>query len=227
VATRPAYRAALSVPAPRQVPPAPQVPPLQALPVPPVGATQLDADRQPGCRLSREEQEERRRLGLCFNCNEKYFQGHNRTCRHIFYVEGVELDASDAAPEAAEPAADTPVFSLHAVAGVRACGTMQIWVKVGAAILIALLDTGSTHNFIGEETVRTSLQVQARPRLTARVAKRIACPGVLPQAPISIEGVSFCVDLYIMPLASFDLVLGTQWIATLGPIVWDIANRTM
>ena len=102
--------------------------------------------------------------------------------------------------------------------------------KVGAVTLITLLDNGSTHNFIGEEAaVRTSLQVRARPRLTARVAnrERIACSGVLPQAPISIEGVSFCVDLYIMPLAGFDLVLGTQWIATLGPIVCDIANRTM
>jgi hypothetical protein len=52
-------------------------------------------------------------------------------------------------------------------------------------------------------------------------------PGTLAQAPISIEGIPFCVDLYIMPLAGFDLVLGTQWIATLVPIVWDIANRTM
>jgi hypothetical protein len=106
---------------------------------------------------------------------------------------------------------------------------MQIRVKVGVATLIALLDIGSTRNFIGEEAaLRTNLQVRARPRLTARVAngERIACPRVLPQAPISIEGVSFCVDLYIMPLADFDLVLGTQWIATLGPIVWDIANHT-
>jgi hypothetical protein len=106
---------------------------------------------------------------------------------------------------------------------------MQIRVKVGVATLIALLDIGSTRNFIGEEAaLRTNLQVRARPRLTARVAngERIACPGVLPQAPISIEGVPFCVDLYIMPLADFDLVLGTQWIATLGPIVWDIANHT-
>jgi hypothetical protein len=114
------------------------------MPVPPAGATQLGMDRQHGRCLSREEQEERRRLGLCFNCNEKYFRGHNRTCRRIFYVEGVELDVADAAPEAANPAADAPIFSLHVVAGVRACGTMHIRVKVGAATLIALLDTSST-----------------------------------------------------------------------------------
>ena len=30
-----------------------------------------------------------------------------------------------------------------------------------------------------------------------------------------------------MPLAGYDLVLGTQWMATLGPIVWDFAKHTM
>jgi hypothetical protein len=30
-----------------------------------------------------------------------------------------------------------------------------------------------------------------------------------------------------MPLAGFDLVLGTQGMATLGPIVWDFTKRTI
>jgi hypothetical protein len=37
----------------------------------------------------------------------------------------------------------------------------------------------------------------------------------------------FHVDLYVMPLAGYDAVLGTQWMATLGPIVWDLTARTM
>jgi len=63
----------------------------------------------------------------------------------------------------------------------------------------------------------------------ARVAngERIACPGVLRDASITIDGVTFQVDLYVMPLAGFDLVLGTQWLATLGPVVWDVAARTL
>ena len=50
---------------------------------------------------------------------------------------------------------------------------------------------------------------------------------MLRQAPISIAGEEFRVDLYIMPLAGYDLVLGTQWMVTLGPIVWDFTARTM
>jgi hypothetical protein len=37
----------------------------------------------------------------------------------------------------------------------------------------------------------------------------------------------FHVDLYVMPLAGYDMVLRTQWMATLGPIVWDLTARTM
>ena len=37
----------------------------------------------------------------------------------------------------------------------------------------------------------------------------------------------FCVDLFVMPLAGYDVVLGTHWMATLGPNFWDLATRTM
>lgn len=76
--------------------------------------------------------------------------------------------------------------------------------SVGAASFTALLDIGSTHNFITEDAARhTSLEVHLNPRLTAIVVngERISCPSVLRQAPISIAGEDFHVDLYIMPLA--------------------------
>jgi hypothetical protein len=187
-------------------------------------------ERQPGRRLSKEEQEERRRLGLCFNCDAAYFRGHNRTCRRIFYVEGVALETDDDATGAADPAGEAPIYSLHAVAGVPTFDTLQVRALLGAAVLVALLDTGSTHNFIGERAAyRSGLHIQPRPRLTATVAngERIICPGVIRDAPIQVHGKTFHVDLFVMPLAGFDLVLGTQWLGTLGPIVWDVAARTM
>jgi predicted aspartyl protease len=95
-------------------------------------------------------------------------------------------------------------------------------VQVGAVTLTALLDTGSMHNFIAEAAAsRTGLAVQTSPRLTATVAngERIACPGVFRQAPITIAGEDFCVDLYVIPLAGYDVVLGTQWMVTLGKMV--------
>jgi hypothetical protein len=37
---------------------------------------------------------------------------------------------------------------------------------------------------------------------------------------------TFNIDLYVMPLAGYDTVLGNQWMEPLGRIVWDIATHT-
>jgi hypothetical protein len=89
---------------------------------------------------------ERRRQGLCFNCNEKYKRGHNRFCKHLFFLTGVEID--DDGEDAATKIRDTeaPVFSLHAVARVPCGGMMQLSIAMGAASLVALLDSGSTES---------------------------------------------------------------------------------
>jgi hypothetical protein len=108
--------------------------------------------------------------------------------------------------------------------------TVQLKVLLGTATFVVLVNTGSTHSFIGEADARcTGLHIEPGPRLTATVAngERMACPGVLRQAPVIINGMEFHVDLYVMPLAGYDVVLATQWMSTLGPIVWDLTARTM
>lgn len=37
----------------------------------------------------------------------------------------------------------------------------------------------------------------------------------------------FHVDCYALQLEGFDVVLGVQWLRTLGPIVWDFDHLTM
>ena len=110
-------RGLLPAPAPRLALPAPTIAKADA----PVAA----GDGRPLIkRLSLPEQEERRRQGLCFNCNERYTRGHNRVCKRIFFINGVDITtAEDAAAEDA-PDAEALVFSLHAVAGVPICNTI-------------------------------------------------------------------------------------------------------
>jgi len=43
-------------------------------------------------RLSPSEVEERRRLDLCFNCNERYVRGHNHSCKKLFFLDAIEDD---------------------------------------------------------------------------------------------------------------------------------------
>ena len=66
-------------------------PPCPAILPPPAATTAAPAtstESRPIRRLSTVEQEERRRLGLCYNCNEKFVRGHNRVCKCLFFMEG-------------------------------------------------------------------------------------------------------------------------------------------
>jgi len=215
----------LPAPGPRLTLPAPQ-PPRTAAPA------SISLEGRQIKRLTQAEQEERRRKGLCYNCDEKYSRGHNRVCQRLFLLEGIEDDDDDALPAGDEDGGleNAPVFSLQALAGVSFVDTMQLEVVLGAAALVALLDSGSTHNFISEAAAqRSGLPLQQRPRLTAMVAngERVTCIGVIRAAPLLIDGDSFPADLFVMPLAGYDVVLGTRWLAGLGPIVWDLAARRM
>jgi hypothetical protein len=171
-----------------------------------------------------------RHLGLCFNCNEKYTRGHNRICQCIFFLDGVDIEDVAEATGDTENNGEAPCFSLQAVAGVPMAGTMQINMALGIASLVALLNSGSMHIFISEEATRRSgLPLHQRPRLTALVVngERVTCAGVICDAPLLIDGDSFPADLYVMPLAWYDIVLGTRWLGHVGPYVWDLGRRRM
>ena len=137
---------------------------------------QITVEGRPVRRLTQAEQEERRRLGLCYNCDEKFGRGHNRVCKRLFLLKGAIEDEADDGATAGEEDEENPHFSLNAIAGVACGDTMQIRVAVGGAAFTAQLDSGSTHNFIAEDA---GLPLQRRPHLTATVAngERVPAPG--------------------------------------------------
>jgi hypothetical protein len=169
---------------------------------------------RPVKRLTQAEQEERRRLGLCYNCDEKFGRGHNRVCKQLFLLDCAMEEDIDEAAVGAELAQteELPAFSLHAIASIRATDTMQIDVNLAGHAFIALLDSGSTHNFISEFAAQCTGLPLHRPCLTATVANddRVSCVGIIRQAAITIQGDIFLVDLFVMPLVGYDMVLGTQ-----------------
>jgi hypothetical protein len=168
--------------------------------------------------------DDRCRQGLCFNCNEKYSHGHNHVCQCLFFLDITEADDAD------EAASEDPLISLHVIAGIRLGETMQVRINLGGASLLALLDSGSTHNFVAEEVAaRTSLRLQLHGgmRVTVANGERVPCSGVYRATSFSIEGTHFSTNFFALPLAGYDVVLGTQWLASLGPILWDFGALTM
>jgi hypothetical protein len=122
------------------------------------------------------------------------------------------------------------VVSLHALAGIRREETMLLPVTINGVRLIALLDSGSTHNFLSVATMRClGLQPSGADQLSVTIANsdRLAYQGIARQVPILIGDEHFSINYIGIDLGCFDIILGVDFLHTLGHILWDFDARTL
>lgn len=128
------------------------------------------------------------------------------------------------------PAADAFVVSLHALVGIRTKNTMLLPVTVKGERLLALLDTGSTHNFLHGATMRClDLSPMRGEQLCITVANgdRLRCEGIAHDVPISIGDETFSITCVGLDLGCFDFILDVDYLRTLSLILWDFMAMTM
>ncbi|WVZ48905.1 LOW QUALITY PROTEIN: hypothetical protein U9M48_000299 [Paspalum notatum var. saurae] len=165
---------------------------------------------------------QRRQAGLCYNCDEKFVPGHR--CKRIFVLEVVPDDDDDQAINALELQAD-PDISIHALTGIRARGQQAM-----KLLLVALIDSGSTCCFVDSVVAaKLGLALHQQPGLHVTVGNgdQITSPGLFPNLFISVGSEKFVADFYALPLGTYDVVLGVNWLGSLGPILWDFNHHTM
>uniref|UniRef100_A0A2C9UQL6 Ty3 transposon capsid-like protein domain-containing protein n=1 Tax=Manihot esculenta TaxID=3983 RepID=A0A2C9UQL6_MANES len=143
------------------------------------------AVRQPAAdnikRLTWDELNERKRLGLCFKCNEKFGPGHR--CKKLFSIQAVLEDSdedTDMEIEEQIPTSEIPAISLHAIAGFEGPKTMQLIGKVLGLDGVILVDSGSTHNFVSERYARKAgLEPSMRSKMKVQVTsgEELSSPG--------------------------------------------------
>lgn len=107
---------------------------------------------------------------------------------------------------------------------------MRLMVEIGSSSLVALLDSGSTHNFIADHVgAATGVLMRTRSGLSVTVANsdHVTSFGLCRAMTVRIGHEDFTLDCYAMPLDGFDMILGVQWLGTLGPITWDFSRMIM
>ena len=55
----------------------------------------------------------------------------------------------------------------------------------------------------------------------------LECTTICEAVPISIQDIEFTVELYVLPIVGANVVLGVQWLKTLGPILTDYNSLYM
>ncbi|KAJ0885707.1 putative nucleotidyltransferase, Ribonuclease H [Helianthus annuus] len=129
------------------------------------------------------------------------------------------------------PSSDvTAEISFHAISGTILPQTLRLPGKIHNKDVVVLIDGGSTHNFIEQTLVdRFGLTVDAGVKLEVVVANRekLACVGRVRGLTIIIQGYTITTDFFVLPIAACPIVLGVQWLKTLGPIEIDFQNLTL
>ncbi|KAG7970785.1 hypothetical protein I3843_07G101600, partial [Carya illinoinensis] len=107
-------------------------------------------------RLSPTQMKERREKGLCYNYDEKWGPDHKCKAAKLVIMECD--DSSEGEPKIVEI---EPGISIHALSGSPNSRTMRLLGKVQGCVVVILIDTGSTHNFLDPSVAKkTQLLVQ-------------------------------------------------------------------
>ncbi|KAM0057208.1 putative nucleotidyltransferase, Ribonuclease H [Helianthus debilis subsp. tardiflorus] len=225
------------------------------LPTPKIQPTSLTSPAFPGSsipksattttvgfrRLSPSEISQKRALGLCFRCDEKYTSDHKcRAAPQLLFFDddpgpdqstdsggSDTLDAALADSLQLDEVKSHSAISYNALAGGCSASTLRFQGTVKGQAVQVLLDGGSTHCFVQTRIAKfLNLGIESIPPFTVLVGsgERLPCTGVAKQVELVIQGSSVLIDFFVLPLQGWDMVLGVSWLSTLGPVVTNYAT---
>lgn len=189
-------------------------------------------------RLTPDELTSRRERGLCFNCDERYHRGHCCTSR-VFLLIVEDEDPSWPHIDPFDPTQDTnstsnpnpAQISLTSLSGNLAPETLRLTGFLSDHRMILLVDGRSTHNFI-QPQLATALSLPCRTtqtplRVMAGNGQYLECTSLCESVSLTIQNHVFVLDLHVLPISSANIVLGVQWLKTLGLVLTDYATLCM
>ncbi|XP_057442060.1 uncharacterized protein LOC130733807 [Lotus japonicus] len=189
-------------------------------------------------KLSPKEMEEHRAQNLCFFCHEKFSPGHDCPQRKKFQVFLMEVEEGE--PEAVDSASSVdsepvvPTLSLNAIHGDSEYPLMRLTAWIGKKRIHVLIDSGSSHNFIDQKLCKEGLSY-LRPvhpllkplQVTVAGGGVMQGTGLCDGIQLKMQGYDFFTSAIALPLGSFDLILGLQWLTQWGTISWDFKALVM
>lgn len=175
--------------------------------------------------------EQKKSMGLCFKCNEKYHYGHKCVGKGLHSLEadlgeeepvteeyeGLTVEEIVEEPEVDQPDQATISVCVHN-AGINT-DTPRFKGQLGHIPICALVDSGSTHSFISPVVI-SAINLKGKP--TSPVSFRVAngqkmfstmlCTGVI----FTLQGKEIEADLRVLDVPGYDIILGVDWMKKFG-----------
>nr|GEZ34527.1 hypothetical protein [Tanacetum cinerariifolium] len=195
-------------------------------------------------QLTQKELEEKKEKGMCFYCDQKYALGH-KCSGQIYCLEVIVDETTESREEIHEECLDesvpgepgpettmeiSPQISLNVITEVTNYKTIRVMGWVGKDKLHILIDTDSTHNFLD---VTTAKNIGCHIKKTCPVKVVIARGKSLISSTMcgnftwSLQGEKFITSVMLLPLGGCEMVLGMEWLSTLGDISCNFKDLRM
>jgi hypothetical protein len=120
------------------------------------------------------------------------------------------------------------LLSAAALSGSSHPHTLQLRGQLQGQDILILVDSRSSHSFIsGKLASKFSDITQLTHPLSIKVAdgNSIYCSSELSAAEWSIQGIRFHSNLRVIPLASYDMIAGMDWLQAFSPMKVDWADK--
>ncbi|XP_057846650.2 uncharacterized protein LOC131056314 [Cryptomeria japonica] len=197
-------------------------------------------------RLDPETLNELRRKGLCFRCREKWSQDH--VCpkgvkfNQIEYYSASESSSNfsdqqfdfeesevERAPEEFGDEKESGGV-LAQLSSFQRNESFKVQGMIKGQRIVALIDTGATHNFIDEVVVaKKGLQTEEFEGFKVMVADgfHISCTKKILNLKMQLGNYEVKDDFYVVHIGDTDVVLGIQWLRSLGEISLNLQTMEL
>jgi hypothetical protein len=190
---------------------------------------------------------EHRKKGICYYYDEKYSSSHkfhqtisSRLMRQLplpmkTYPQMRLLEDTKPIVHIPDPFATLvepkkPIVSLNSLTGISAPQTLKIKGYIKHRLIVVLIDSGSTNNFIQNRVVE---EVNCFVRLVSNFQILIAnggmmkCGGHCENFKLQMGDYHLKNNMFSIAMGGCDIVLGVEWLHTLGPITMDYQDLYM
>ena len=167
--------------------------------------------------------------GKCKFCGDKWDPKHRCLQKKLYACEAeegelevkepIENEADSQPDYQIEIEDDTPKISLVAITGISQPQTLKIKGHIKNNNITVLIDSDSTHKFVNVNLAKVfNLFIRLVPNMTVMIAdgKKIDNVGRCHKFKLQMQEYNLESDFIAVPLGGVNVVLGIQWLQTLG-----------
>lgn len=185
----------------------------------------------------------------CWYCKEPWNREHRcRQGRTLHIMQEIEDDPIDTSEPENSPtteqtyhtAPNTPDhnpapaelmhLSAHATEGTASIATFSLLVLVGGQHAVALVDSGSSNTFMDYKfALKTNcVLTNMKPRkVSVAGGGHLLSEHSINNVPYSIQGNEFSSTFQVLPLNTYDIILGIDWMYAVSPVTLDLPLRLL